>query len=144
MALQIKEGIEYVTEAGERTGVLRPGESGAAYDTGEPVLCGHTGEKVRLWRLDGRHLFKEKGVDIVSEWSAPTESPIRTVTRRTIEDGSSGYISWKEHRDGSILISVRLPEAFGQFVRVTKSDLTNVGLIISQLAEFLDEDKGDE
>lgn len=68
-----------------------------------------------------------------------SESPIRTVTRREPVSGkySNGDVDVSVHPDGQIQISVSMLTLKGDRVR-------SACMVLSQLAEFLDEDKGKE
>lgn len=140
MALKIKEGVSYKMRNGEKVGPMVSSKiegwpweaNGGGYD-----------KKVGTrwaWRQDGSfnesHNNTASDYDLISEW---TEGPIRTVTRREPVSGkySNGDVDVSVHPDGQIQISVSMLTLKGDRVR-------SACMVLSQLAEFLDEDKGDE
>lgn len=78
----------------------------------------------------------------------PTESPIRTVTRRELVPGEYGSILVDRlANDGALVVlgfkttGNIFPDCRSLF---SADDLRSACMVLSQLAEFLDEDKGEE
>lgn len=134
MAFEVREGSGF-TRGGKRVAIHLNGDDETYpffHDNGkgEDGYHGIT--------ADGRSCIGSSENDVV-EMEAPIESPIRTVTRREPVSGkySNGDVDVSVHPDGQIQISVSMLTLKGDRVR-------SACMVLSQLAEFLDEDKGDE
>lgn len=105
------------------------------------------GTELEITELDGEFYNPTEQAYLVSQspyrWR---ESELVAQTsliriRRFIEDGIYDGINISDHRDGSVKVRMHMGD---EGRRYTKAELDRALLILSQLAEFLDEDKGDE
>lgn len=83
--------------------------------------------------------------DIVAEWPDPIESPIRTVTRRELKDGVYARLAIENRGNGKVHLSFdNQPGRGGEWAEFSADELRSLLMVVSQIVEFLDEDKGDE
>lgn len=123
--MKIEEGKFYKTRDGRKVGPMvrwcddfqarRPWSTSKGYDTSP------------CWGDDGNTAIL--GNVLISEWE---EGPIRTVTRRIIEPGDYGIIEVMLDKHGQLEIGLN-------YTRVDANDLRSAAMILSQLAEALDD-----
>ncbi|MBC7149041.1 MAG: hypothetical protein H5U22_06645 [Rhizobium sp.] len=117
--LTIQAGKFYKTRDGRKVGPMVKRYS-TAFDTGEPLIAANVGGQAKLFRVDGgAHLFKEEGLDLISEWPADTDAT--TNVAATVD---------------------ALDEEYGPVVAVADRDNDTVGFTVSldtsELHEELD------
>lgn len=79
----------------------------------------------------------------VAETQHPIKSPIRTVTRRELVEWSDDVLSIVPDGKDRVFIGFKHPVET-QFASLSSDQLRSVLMVVSQIVEFLDEDKGDE